>query len=266
VAGAAHVVLAAPAKDQDGPDARTVLMGINADELASCTLSSNGSCTTNSASPVLQILHETVGVRKALLNTVHGYTATQTLVDSPVKGRDVRRGRAAAMNIVPSTTGAAIAVARAIPALRQRFDGIAMRVPVLTGSISAISFVAARPTTVDEINDALEHAAFTDRWRRLFAVSRDPLVSRDIVGDPHAAIVDLALTTVVDGDLCSVYSWYDNEVGYTNSLLAHVEHAAMRTRTTVRTTLGEETPLSDERSDGANETAARTTTVAPDVR
>ena len=227
-AGARRVVLAAPAKDEDGPDARTVLTGINPEDLDVCTLSSNGSCTTNSASPVMQILNESIGVRKALLNTVHGYTATQSLVDAPVRGRDLRRGRAAAANIVPSTTGAAIAVARAMPALRQRFDGIAMRVPVLIGSLSSIVFVAARPTSVEEINRALEGAAETDRWRSVFTVTRDPVVSRDIVGDPHAAIADLSLTKVVDGDLCSVYSWYDNEFGYTNSLVAHVAEAALR--------------------------------------
>jgi glyceraldehyde 3-phosphate dehydrogenase len=227
-AGARRVVLTAPAKDEDGPDARTVLMGINTEDLDVCTLSSNGSCTTNSASPVMQILQESIGVRKALLNTVHGYTATQSLVDAPVRGRDLRRGRAAAANIVPSTTGAAIAVARAIPSLRQRFDGIAMRVPVLTGSISALVFMAARPTSVEEINRSLEGAADSDRWRSILAVTHDPVVSADIVGDPHAAIVDLSLTKVVDGDLCSVYSWYDNEFGYTNSLVAHVAEAAMR--------------------------------------
>ena len=227
-AGARRVVLTAPAKDEDGPDARTVLMGINTEDLNVCTLSSNGSCTTNSASPVMQILQESVGVRKALLNTVHGYTATQSLVDAPVRGRDLRRGRAAAANIVPATTGAAIAVARAIPSLRQRFDGIAVRVPVLTGSLSSIVFMAARPTSVEEINRALEGAADSARWRSVFAVTHDPLVSTDIVGDPHAAIADLSLTKVVDGDLCSVYSWYDNEFGYTNSLVAHVAEAAMR--------------------------------------
>jgi glyceraldehyde 3-phosphate dehydrogenase len=227
-AGARRVVLTAPAKDEDGPDARTVLTGINTEDLDVCTLSSNGSCTTNSASPIMQILQESIGVRKALLNTVHGYTATQSLIDAPVKGRDLRRGRAAAANIVPSTTGAAIAVARAIPSLRQRFDGISMRVPVLTGSLSAIVFMAARSTSVEEINRSLEGAADSDRWRSVLAVTHDPIVSADIVGDPHAAIVDLSLTKVVDGDLCSVYSWYDNEFGYTNSLVAHVAEAAMR--------------------------------------
>jgi glyceraldehyde 3-phosphate dehydrogenase len=225
-AGARRVVLAAPAKDEDGPDAHTVLVGVNEDALEAASLSSNGSCTTNSASPVMQILQEKIGVRKAMLNTVHGYTATQSLVDAPAKGADMRRGRAAAVNIVPATTGAAIAVARAIPSLRDRFDGIALRVPVVAGSVSTIVFLSSRPTTAEEINGVLEEAAQQPRWERVLAVTRDQLVSSDIVGDPHAAIVDLSLTKVVDGDLCSVYSWYDNEFGYTNSLVEHVLEVA----------------------------------------
>lgn len=232
-AGARRVVLTAPAKDADGPDARTVLVGVNLDELESVPLSSNGSCTTNSAAPVIQVLHETIGVRKAMLNTVHGYTATQSLVDAPAKGSDMRRGRAAGVNIVPAFTGAAIAVTRAIPALAGRFDGIAMRVPVVAGSLSAILFLSARATTADEINGVLESAAGQDRWNRVLATTREQLVSSDIVGDPHAAIVDLSLTTVVDGDLCSVYSWYDNEFGYTNSLVEHVVAVARYANVTV---------------------------------
>ena len=225
-AGAAHVVLAAPAKDDDGEDTRTVLMGVNPQDLALSRVSSNASCTTNSAAPVIDILREHIGVRKAILNTVHGYTATQTLVDSAVRGRDLRRGRAAAANIVPATTGAAIAVTRAIPALRGRFDGVALRVPVLTGSLSSIVAVTSRPTTVEEVNAVLSRAAQDSRWSGVLATTEDPLVSSDIVGDPHGAIVDLSLTKVIDGDLCAVYSWYDNEFGFANTLLAHVLKAA----------------------------------------
>ncbi len=221
-AGARRVVLTAPAKDADGPDARTALVGVNLDALDAVTLSSNGSCTTNSASPVMQVLHEAIGVRKAMLNTVHGYTATQSLVDAPARGADLRRGRAAAVNIVPASTGAAVAVTRAIPALAGRFDGVAMRVPVVAGSLSAITFLAARPTTAEEINAVLEAASRLERWTRVLAVTREQVVSSDIVGDPHAAVVDLALTKVVDGDLCAVYSWYDNELGFTDSLVEHV--------------------------------------------
>lgn len=221
-AGAKRVVLASPAKDEDGPDARTVLMGVNEEALKTCVISSNGSCTTNSASPVMHVLAEKVGVKKAFLNTVHGYTATQSLVDGPVKGHDMRRGRAAAMNIVPSTTGAAIAVARAVSALESKFDGMAMRVPVPTGSLSAITFVASRSTSVEELNKIFREAEREDRWEGIMRTTQEPVVSTDIIGDPHAAIVDLTLTKVVDGDLCCVYSWYDNEFGYTNTLVRHV--------------------------------------------
>ena len=225
-AGAAHVVITAPAKDDDGDDARTVLMGVNPQDLTLSRISSNGSCTTNSAAPVIAVLREQIGVRKAILNTVHGYTATQTLVDTAVRGRDLRRGRAAAANIVPATTGAAIAVTRAIPALRSRFDGIALRVPVLSGSLSSIVALTERPTTVEEVNGVLSRAAQDSRWSGVLAITTDPLVSSDIVGDPHGAIVDLSLTKVIDGDLCAVYAWYDNEFGFTNTLLAHVVAAA----------------------------------------
>lgn len=225
-AGAKRVVLTAPAKDEDGEDAKTVLMGVNPEALKVCALSSNGSCTTNSASPVMQILQEELGIKKAFLNTVHGYTATQNLIDGPVKGADLRRGRAAAANITPSTTGAAIAVTRAVEGLKEKFDGVAVRVPVLTGSLSAIVFVAKAKTTPDEINAILEKAAATPRWRGIFTTTRDQLVSSDIVGDPHAAIADLSLTKVVDGDLCAVYAWYDNEFGYTNALVLHVLETA----------------------------------------
>jgi len=221
-AGAKRVVLTAPAKDDDTADAKTVLMGVNEDDLKTCTISSNGSCTTNSASPVLQILSETIGVKKAFLNTTHGYTATQNLVDGPVKGHDFRRGRAAGVNIVPSYTGAAIAVGRAVKAVENKFEGTSMRVPIITGSLSAITFVSARPTSAEEINKILRDAAAEPRWQGIFRATDEQLVSSDIVGDPYAAIVDLSLTKVVDGDLCAVYSWYDNEFGYTNTLVGHV--------------------------------------------
>jgi glyceraldehyde 3-phosphate dehydrogenase len=225
-AGAAQVVLTAPAKDADTDDARTILMGVNPQDLAMSRISSNGSCTTNSAASVIEVLREQIGIRKAVLNTVHGYTASQHLVDTAVRGQDLRRGRAAAANIVPATTGAAIAVTRAIPALRHRFDGIALRVPVPIGSLSSIVAVTERPTTVEEINTVLSRAAQDARWSGILATTTAPLVSSDIVGDPHGAIVDLSLTKVIDGDLCSVYSWYDNEFGFANTLLAHVVERA----------------------------------------
>lgn len=221
-AGAKHVVLTAPAKDEDNMDGKTILMGVNEEELKTCSISSNGSCTTNSASPIMDILIEKIGIKKAFLNTVHAYTATQSIVDGPTKGTDYRRGRSAAVNISPSTTGAAIAVSRAIPELKDKFDGMAFRVPVQDGSISAITFLASRPTTKEEINNILQEAEKEPRWQGIFKTTTDQLVSTDIIGEPHAAVADLSLTKVVDGDLCCVYSWYDNEFGYTNSLVEHV--------------------------------------------
>ena len=221
-AGAKRVVITAPAKDDDTEDSKTVLMGVNEEELGTCIVTSNGSCTTNSASPVMQILSEKIGIEKAFLNTVHGYTATQSLVDSTTKGLDYRRGRAAAINIVPSTTGAAIAVGRAVHELLGKFDGVAMRVPVSTGSLSAIVFQSSRDTTPEEIISILEEAAKEPRWKGIFTTTREQIVSTDIIGNPHAAIADLTLTHVTGGNLCAVYSWYDNEMGYTNSLLDHV--------------------------------------------
>lgn len=225
-AGAKRVVITAPAKDEDGPLGQTVLVGVNEDNLKTCQVSSNGSCTTNSVSPVMQILTEKLGIKKAFLNTVHGYTATQSLTDSPVKGKDLRRGRAAAVNIVPSTTGAAIAVARAIAPLKGKFDGMAMRVPTITGSLSMVTFVSSRPTTAEEINQILVAAESDPRWKGVYKTTPDPIVSTDIIGESAASVVDLGLTKVVDDDLCSVFCWYDNEYGYTNTLVEHVLKAS----------------------------------------
>lgn len=221
-AGAKRVVITAPAKDQDGPAGQTVLMGINEDNLKTCTISSNGSCTTNSVSPVMQILSEKLGVKKAFLSTTHGYTATQNLIDGPVKGHDWRRGRAAAGNISPSWTGAAIATTRAVTALAGKFDGASMRVPIITGSLSCIVMLTEKPTSVEEVNEIFKEAEKEERWKGILRTTADQLVSSDIVGDPYAAVIDLSLTRVVDGDLCAVFSWYDNEFGYTNTLVEHV--------------------------------------------
>ena len=225
-AGAKKVVLTAPASDEDGATEKTVLMGINEQEFASIMISSNASCTTNAASPVIAILEENPGIEKAILNTVHGYTATQNLVDGPTRGKDFRRGRAAAQNMVPSSTGAAIAVTRAVPALRGKFDGIAIRVPAITGSIADITFLAKRKTSVEEINGILEDASRLPRWEGILKVTRDPIVSSDIVREPYGAIVDLNFTRVIDGDLVKILSWYDNEWGYVATLVKHVEAAA----------------------------------------
>lgn len=225
-AGAKRAVITAPAKDPDGTEGKTVLVGINEGELDSVVLSSNGSCTTNAASPVIQIMLENPGIEKAILNTVHGYTATQNLVDGPSKGKDMRRGRAAAQNIVPSTTGAAIAVTRAIRELEGKFDGIAMRVPVLTGSVADITFISKRNVTEDEIRDIFRKAAKEPRWRGILQVVEDQIVSSDIIGEPYGAIVDLNFVQVVDGNLVKVLSWYDNEAGYVSTLVKHVERVA----------------------------------------
>ena len=221
-AGAKRVVITAPAKDEDNADAKTVLMGVNEEELKTCSISSNGSCTTNSVSPVMQILSEKLGVKKAFLTTTHGYTATQNLIDGPVKGRDWRRGRSAAVNISPSWTGAAIATTRAVKSLAGKFDGASMRVPIITGSLSSLVLLMEKPTTVEEINNIFKEAEKEDRWKGILRTTTDQLVSSDIVGESHAAIIDLSLTRVVDGDLCAVFSWYDNEFGYTNTLVQHV--------------------------------------------
>ncbi|MCP6719948.1 MAG: type I glyceraldehyde-3-phosphate dehydrogenase [Patescibacteria group bacterium] len=224
-AGAKRVILTAPAKDPDGTEGKTVLMGVNEGELESVVLSSNASCTTNAASPVIRILSLNPGIKKAILNTVHGYTATQNLVDGPTRSKDVRRGRAAAQNIIPSTTGAATAVTRAIKELENKFDGIAMRVPVIIGSVADITFISKRNTTVSEINEILRDAASKPLWDGILKVVDDPIVSSDIIGEPYGAIVDLSFTRVVDGDLVKVLSWYDNEWGYVATLVKHVVNA-----------------------------------------
>ena len=217
-AGAKRVVITAPAKGEMGA---TMLMGINEDKLATCQISSNASCTTNAASPVIAILDEAIGIEKAVLSTTHAYTASQSIVDGPSK-KDMREGRAAAMNIVPTSTGAAVAVAQAYEPLAGKFDGISLRVPVAAGSIADITFVSKRPTTREEINDALRRAEADPRWKGIFKTTDEQLVSSDIIGEPFASIADLGMTRVVDGNLVKVLAWYDNEMGYTESLVRHV--------------------------------------------
>ncbi len=223
VAGAKKVVISAPAKDDPAGvvSGVTVLMGINEDSLGKAIISSNASCTTNAGSPLIAILDEAIGIEKALLNTVHAYTASQGIVDGPNK-KDFREGRAAAQNIVPSSTGAAIAVTKVLPDLKGKFDGISIRVPVVVGSIVDITFLAKRDTTAEEVNKILTEASKTPRWKKTFAITNDPLVSSDIVGSPFASIADLALTRVVGGNLVKVLAWYDNEMGYTHTLIDHV--------------------------------------------
>ncbi|MDO8548187.1 MAG: glyceraldehyde 3-phosphate dehydrogenase NAD-binding domain-containing protein [bacterium] len=221
-AGAKRVVISAPVKDEGGA---TVLMGVNEEKLKTTTISSNASCTTNSASPVIAILDEKLGIEKAVLNTIHSYTATQSIVDSPVRGEDFRRGRAAAQNMSPSSTGAATAVTKAYEKLAGRFDGIAVRVPVICGSLADITFIAKRDTSAEEVNQILKAAAAEARGQGIFAVTEEPLVSSDIIGRPEGSIADLGLTRVVGGNLVKVMAWYDNEMGYAHTLLRHVKEA-----------------------------------------
>ena len=225
-AGAKKVVISAPAKSSAEVGlpqvvGETILLGVNEDKFGTCDITSNASCTTNAASPLIAILDEALGIEKAVLNTVHGYTASQALVDGPSK-KDLREGRAAAQNIVPSSTGAAIAVTKAFPKLEGLFDGISIRVPVPAGSIVDITFISKKPTTAEEVNEILKKAATEPRWNKIFSVTDEPLVSSDILGEPHASIADLKMTRVVGGNLVKVMGWYDNEMGYTYTLVDHV--------------------------------------------
>jgi glyceraldehyde 3-phosphate dehydrogenase len=219
--GAKRVVISAPGKGDEGSAGQTILLGVNEEKFSVCPITSNASCTTNAGSPVIAILDKALGIEYALLNTTHGYTASQALVDGPSK-KDLREGRAAAMNIVPSSTGAAIAVTKAYPSLEGKFDGISLRVPVVAGSIADITFLAKRDTSAKEVNDILRKAASEERWKGVFRVSDEELVSSDIIGDTHASIADLPMTRVVGGRLVKVLAWYDNEAGYTQTLLDHV--------------------------------------------
>lgn len=219
-AGARKVVISAPAKDKDGEAGRTILVGANENLLDQADITSNGSCTTNSIIPVIAVMRENPGILKAALTTIHSYTATQKIVDSP-DAKDYRRGRAAAQNIVPSSTGAAIASARVFPDIEGKFDGLAIRVPTISGSLSDITFLAKRKTSAEEINQILTDASKSERWQGILAVTDEPLVSSDIIGNPHPAIIDLISTKVIDGDLVKIFSWYDNEWGYSNTLVEH---------------------------------------------
>lgn len=227
-AGAKRVVISAPVKDDPSGtvSSATVLMGINEKDMQTCAITSNASCTTNAASPLIAILHDEIGIEKAILNTTHAYTASQALVDAPNK-KDWREGRAAAQNMSPASTGAAIAVTKVVPDLKGKFDGIAVRVPIITGSIVDVTFIAKRPTTVEEVNNILKTKANEPQWQGVFEVTEEPLVSRDIIGNSHASIADLKMTRVVDGNLVKVMAWYDNEGGYTHTLVQHVIQAGV---------------------------------------
>jgi len=221
-AGAKHVVISAPATG----DVTTALIGVNDDRFGKCgPITANASCTTNSVAPAVQMILDNFGIKKAVMTTVHGYTATQKLVDGP-DPKDYRRGRAAAMNIVPSTTGAAEAVIQVIPELKGKFQAESIRVPVITGSISIISMLTDKKTAIEEVNEVLRKEAKSERWAKSVKIVEDPVVVTDIVGEPYGAVIDLTLTQVLDGDFVKVFSWYDNESGYTATLVEHVRRIA----------------------------------------
>ncbi len=212
-AGARYVILSAPSKSDD---LETIVHGVNTPR-GEATIISCASCTTNCITPVMEILDRRIGVRKAIMTTVHAYTSSQAIVDSP--NTRMRRGRAGAANLVPTSTGAAAATARALPQYRGRFDGVAVRAPVPAGSLADIVALAARPVTVDEVNRVFAEEAESERYRGVLGVTTDPLVSSDIIRDSRASVVDLGMTRVVDGDLIKVMSWYDNEWGYASQLV-----------------------------------------------
>lgn len=213
-AGAKAVIISAPAKDHSTP---TYVLGVNTDKKSQENIISNASCTTNCIAPVAQIMEQNFGIKKAAMTTIHSYTADQNLVDGPHK--DLRRARAAALNIVPTTTGAASAVSQTIPELAGIFDGLAVRVPTPCGSLSDFTFLVKKKTTVTKVNEVLSAAAASPRYQGILEVSSDPLVSSDIVGNPASSIVDLTLTKVIDDDLVKIIAWYDNEWGYANRLV-----------------------------------------------
>lgn len=214
-AGAKRVVISGPSKSE-GVD--TIVIGANEDSLEGASeVISNASCTTNSLGAVMAILDEEFGVQKSLLTTVHSYTASQVLQDSPAK--DLREGRSGAENIVPTTTGAAIAVTKTLPQLENKFDGLSIRVPTPVVSISDVTVLLGRDTTVDEINSVFINASKESFYQGILGVSNEPLVSSDYIGSSYSGVVDLLLTKVVGGNLAKIMVWYDNEWGYSNRLV-----------------------------------------------
>lgn len=217
--GAKRVVISAVAKGEPKEDEGMILLGLNDAYMKGKAVTSNASCTTNAAAPLLSVLHDAFGVQKALLTTIHAYTATQSLVDGPKK--DVREGRAAAVNMIPTSTGAAIAVTEVLTELAGNFDGVSVRVPVPAGSLVDITLLLSKEATVEEVNKALTKASGTKRWQGLLAITHDQVVSTDIVGATFAVIADLSMTRSL-GSLVKIMGWYDNEAGYTHTLAEHV--------------------------------------------
>ena len=216
-AGAKTVIISAPTKSGDIP---TVVHGVNSGD-GKTTVFSCASCTTNSISPVVEILGRRIGIKKAIMTTIHAYTASQRIVDGPSK-KNLRLGRAGAANIVPTTTGAAIATTKALPEYAGKFDGVALRVPIPVGSISDLTFITQRNVTVEEVNEIFKEEAESTRYKNILATTNEPLVSCDIVKSAYASTVDLGMTRVVDGDLLKVMTWYDNEWGFTNQMIRQI--------------------------------------------
>lgn len=223
-AGSKRVVITAPVKDPStsSGQAMTFTPNVCDGDISKFKITSNASCTTNAVTPVIAIMAQNPGIKKALLNTIHGYTATQGIVDRPDE-KDWRRGRAGAVNIVPSTTGAAVAAAKAIPSMTDKFDGVAVRVPVASGSLIDFTFISEKSTSAEEINNIFREAAQKPEWRGIIKAADGPIVSTDILGEPYGSIVDLDFTRVMGGDLVKIFSWYDNEWGYCAMLLKHIE-------------------------------------------
>lgn len=216
-AGAKTVLISGPTRSKGVP---TIVHGVNTED-GRTTIFSCASCTTNNVSPILEILTRRIGVKKAIMDTIHSYTASQSLVDASSK-REFRMGRAAATNLVPASTGAATAVIKTLPQLEGRFDGLSIRTPVPVGSISDITLVSSRNTSVEEINNILTEESKTKRYKNVLSVSNEPLVSSDIIQSPFAAVIDLNLTRVVDGDLVKIMAWYDNEWGFANQMIRQI--------------------------------------------
>lgn len=217
-AGSKAAILSAPYKDE--ATGSTYVLGVNLPQDGSVkteNIVSNASCTTNCITPIAHVIETNFGIEKAMMTTIHGYTSDQRLQDGGHK--DYRRARAAAQNIIPTSTGATKAAAKAIPALVGKFNGLAIRVPVATGSLSDFTFLVKRDTTAEEVNQALENAAKTPAFEGILQVTHDPIVSSDIIGNYHSAIADLSLTQVVGGNMVKVIAWYDNEFGYSNRLV-----------------------------------------------
>ena len=216
-AGAKTVIISAPTKSGDIP---TVVHGVNSED-GNTTVFSCASCTTNNISPVVEILGRRIGIKKAIMTTIHAYTASQSIVDGPSK-KNLRMGRAGAVNIVPTTTGAAIATTKALPEYAGKFDGVALRVPIPVGSISDLTFITQRNVTVEEVNTIFKEEAESTRYKNILTTTNEPLVSSDIVKSTYASTVDLGMTRVVDGDLLKVMTWYDNEWGFTNQMIRQI--------------------------------------------